>query len=160
MLSAFGAKVNHPVGGFDHLEVVFDHQHRVATIHQLMQHAQQLGHVVEMQTRRRFVKDVQSAAGGSLAQLASELNPLRFAARQCRRGLAQLHIIQADVVQRLQHGLDFRLVGKQFQGFLNIEVEHVVNVLAFELNLQGFAVEASPLANLARHPDVGQKVHL
>ena len=65
-VAAFGAEVDHPVGGLDHFEIVLDHDHRIALRHQLVQHFQQLLDVVEMQAGGRLVQDVERAAGGAL----------------------------------------------------------------------------------------------
>jgi hypothetical protein len=66
-VAAFGAEVDDPVGGLDDVEIVLDHHDRVALVDQLVQHFQQLGDIVEMQARRRFVEDVERAAGGALS---------------------------------------------------------------------------------------------
>jgi hypothetical protein len=50
-VAAFGAEVDQPVAGADHVEVVLDHHQRVAGIQQLAQGAHQLGDVVEVQAR-------------------------------------------------------------------------------------------------------------
>jgi hypothetical protein len=35
------AQVDHPVGGFDHLQIVLDDDHRIAGVGQLVQHLEQ-----------------------------------------------------------------------------------------------------------------------
>ena len=57
-VAAFGAEVDDPIGGFDHLEIMLDHHHGVALIHQLMQHLQQFSHVVEMQACGGFIEQI------------------------------------------------------------------------------------------------------
>src|SRR6478609_4613779 len=47
-IAALRAKVENPVGGFDDLQIVFDHDYGVALIDQRMQHLEQLSHVLEM----------------------------------------------------------------------------------------------------------------
>src|SRR5207302_10605020 len=42
----------------------------------------------------------------------------------------------------------------------NIQVEDVVNTVAFEADLQRFAVETPPFAHRAGYPNVGKEVHL
>ena len=54
-----GAQVDDPVGRLDHLEVVLDHDHRVAQVGQAMDHIEQLADVVEVQPGGRLVEDVQ-----------------------------------------------------------------------------------------------------
>ena len=80
------AQIDDPVGRLDHLDVVLDDDDRVAPLDEAMQEIEQLANVVEMQTRRRLVQQVECAACRALAQLASEFDPLRFAAGQGRGG--------------------------------------------------------------------------
>ena len=61
--AALGAEVDDPVGRLDHVEVVLDHDDRVAQVDQPLQHVEQLAHVVEVQPRRRLVQDVERPAG-------------------------------------------------------------------------------------------------
>ena len=75
-------KVDDPVGGLHHVEIVLDHQHGVALIDQTTEHVQQLADVLEVQAGRRLVEDVDGVAGAAFGQLTSELDPLGFAARQ------------------------------------------------------------------------------
>ena len=87
--AAFGAHVDHPVGGLDDVEVVLDHDDGVAGVAQLVQHLQQQLDVGEVQAGGRLVEDVQRAAGVALAELERQLDALRLAARQRGRALAE-----------------------------------------------------------------------
>ena len=40
-VTSLGAEIDDPVSGFDHVEIVFDDDHRVAVIAQTVQHFQQ-----------------------------------------------------------------------------------------------------------------------
>ena len=42
LLAAFRTHVDDPVGRLDHVQLMLDHHHRVAQIHQPLQHVQQL----------------------------------------------------------------------------------------------------------------------
>ena len=57
-LPALGSKINQPVSGFDDIEVMLDHDYRVALVPQAMQHPQQLADVVKMKPGGRFVQNV------------------------------------------------------------------------------------------------------
>jgi Skp family chaperone for outer membrane proteins len=59
---------------------VLDHHHRIALIHQPVQHFQQLAHILEMQARGRLVQHIQRAARGTARQFLGQLHPLRLAA--------------------------------------------------------------------------------
>src|SRR5690606_21295474 len=97
--AAFGPHVDHVVGHLDDVQVVLDHQHGVSLVHQALQHADQLLHVVEVQTGGGFVQDVEGTAGAAAAQLAGQLDALGLATAQGGAALAQLHVAQAHVDQ-------------------------------------------------------------
>jgi len=55
------AEIDHPVRTFDHLEIVFDHQHTVAGIREPLEDLQQDPYVVEVQAGGGFVEQEQRA---------------------------------------------------------------------------------------------------
>ena len=63
--TAFRAKIQHPIGSFDDFQIMFDHHHRIAGIHQRMQHFEQFAHIFEVQPSGRFIQDVKRAPGGA-----------------------------------------------------------------------------------------------
>ena len=72
-------------------------------IHQALQHAEELADVVEVQARssaRRGGRAVRPVARCDSS--FDELDPLRLAAGQGRRRLAEADVAQADVLQRLE----------------------------------------------------------
>ena len=83
------------VGGFDHFEIMFDDDDRVAGVDQCVQHFQQLADILEMQPGGRFVEDVQRAAGGPLREFLGEFDALRLAAGKRGRLLAEIDIAEA-----------------------------------------------------------------
>ena len=95
-----------------------------------------------------------------LDQLARQLDPLGLAAGERRRGLAELDVVEADVVQGLEHRRDLGDVGEVLERLLHVHVEHVADALALEPDVQRLAVEPLALADRAGDPDVGEKVHL
>ena len=78
--AAFRAQVDDPIGGLNHVQVVFDDDDRVAGIDEAVQHLQQLVDVGEMQTGRRFIEKVECLAGAAPAQFAGQLDALGLAA--------------------------------------------------------------------------------
>ena len=159
-VAALGPEVDDPVGALDDVEVVLDHEHGVAGVDEALQHTEQPAHVLEVETRGGLVEDVDGAAGGPLAQLGRQLHPLRFATRQRGRGLAEAHVAEPDVDERLQMARDRGLVGEELERLLDREVEDIGDVLALERDVEGVAVVARALAHLARHVHVGEEVHL
>ena len=82
VVAAFWAQVDHPIGGLDHVQLVLDHQHRVACVHQPVQAVQQALNIGQMQPGGRLVEDIEVApAAFDLAQLVGQLDPLCLATR-------------------------------------------------------------------------------
>ena len=107
-VAALRPEVDDPVGGLDDVEVVLDDEDRVAAVDQPVEHLEQLLDVGEVEAGRRLVEDVQRPAGRPPRQLGRQLDPLRLAARQRRRRLAEVDVAEADVVERLELGPDVR----------------------------------------------------
>ena len=55
-LAAFGAKIDNPVRRLDHVEIVLNHDHRIAVIGKAMQHFEQFLHVLEVQSCRWLIQ--------------------------------------------------------------------------------------------------------
>ncbi len=139
---------------------MFDHHHGIAGIDETVQHLQQLLNVIEVQSRRRLVENVKRLPRAAPAKFAGQLDALRLAARQGRGGLAELDVVESHVVQRLQHRLNARDIAEQFQPFLHVHLQHFMDALALEANLQRLAVEATALAHRTGHPHISQEIHL
>ena len=159
-VAALGTEVDDAVGGLDDVEVVLDDEHGVAAVDEALQHDEQLAHVVEVQAGGRLVEDVERAPGAAALQLARELHALRLAAGERRRRLAEVDVAETDVVERLELAPDRRDVLEEVERLLDRHVEDVADVLALVGDLERLAVVARALADLARHVDVGQEVHL
>ena len=46
--ATFRSKINEPVGGFDHIQVVLNHDNRIAVIAQSVEYGQQLANIFKM----------------------------------------------------------------------------------------------------------------
>ena len=159
-VAAVGPEVDDPVRRLDHVEVVLDHQYGVPAFDESREDAEQPLRVLEVQPGRRLVQHVHGAAGCPLPELRRELDPLRFPARQRRRGLPESHVPEADVEERLELPCDRRLVLEELERLLDRHVEDLGDVLVLERDVERVAVVAGALAHLARHVHVGQEVHL
>jgi hypothetical protein len=62
-VAAFGADVEQPVGALNHVEVVLNDEHGIAQLNQLVEGAEQLSDVLEMEARGGFVEDVERIGG-------------------------------------------------------------------------------------------------
>src|SRR3954447_23430865 len=159
-LPALGPHVDDAVGRLDHVEVVFDDHHRIPLVDEALEHLEQPLDVGEVQAGGRLVEDVERPPCRDLAELGGQLDPLRLAARQRRGGLAEPHVVEADIVQRLHPALDLRDVGEELERLLDRHVQHVGDRLALEADVERLAVVALAVALLARDVDVGEEVHL
>ena len=63
-LPALGSEIDNPVGVRPDVEIVLDHHHRIAGVHQSVQHPQQLFHVRHVQADRGLIEHVQGVPGG------------------------------------------------------------------------------------------------
>ena len=159
-VATFGAEIDDPVGRFDHFEIVLDDQHRVTGLDQRVQHLEELADIVEVQPGRRLVEDVEGAPGGAPRQFLGELDALRLAAREGRCRLADMDVAEPDLLQGQELVTDRRHGTEEIGALVDGHVEHVGDALTAEQYLQGLAVVAPPLADVALDIDVRQEMHL
>ncbi|MNX16520.1 hypothetical protein D3C86_463880 [compost metagenome] len=174
-VAAFGAEVDEPVAGADHVEVVLDDDQRMARVEQLAQRAHEPRDVVEVQAGGRLVEQEQRAlarhhlaargrALGRFGQEARELQALRLAARERGHGLAELHVVQAHVDDGLQHAQHVAVGVEQRRGLGHGEfqdVGHVVALgLALDLHFEDLGPVALAVAVGAAQVHVRQELHL
>ena len=168
VVSAFGAKVENPVGGGDDVQVVFNDQQAVAGGDELAQHGAQAGDVRFVQADGGFVQNVQRAAfalrcaatgGRAFGQFCDELDALRFAAGERRAGLAEGEITQAHVVQKLQRAGDGAVVGEEFARLRNGQRQKVCDVVAAPAHAARVFGKARAAAGFAGNFHVRQKTH-
>mgnify|MGYP003694175915 CR=1 FL=1 len=100
---------------------------RVAGLEQLAERGEQLRDVVEMQAGRRLVEDVEQALAAVRRQVRGDLDPLRLAARERRRRLAQSQIAEADFVEHLQAPQHLRRAAEERQRLAHGHVEDLVD---------------------------------
>ena len=104
-------------------------------------------------------RTIKRAACLPLAQLARQLHALRFAAGKRGRALAQVHVPEAHIHQRLQLLLELGHVGQHGERILDGQVEDIGDGVAVEFYRQGFLVIAAPVAHFALHVHVGHEIH-
>src|ERR1700723_999988 len=105
VVPAFGSQIHDPVGRLDDVQIVFDHDDRVALIAQALQYHQQLWDVGEVQTGGRFIENVERASGGALRKFLRQFHPLRLAAGERGCALTQPHVRETHIEQGLQFWL-------------------------------------------------------
>ena len=79
-VSSFGAEIDDPVGSFYDVKVVLDDDDGVAMVGQAVQYLEQHFDILEVQTGRRLVQDIQGASGIALGEFQGQLDALRLAA--------------------------------------------------------------------------------
>src|SRR5262249_28201067 len=158
---AFGAQVDDVVCRLDDIQVVLDHDYRMAIVDQAVQADQQAVDVGEVQTGGGLVEDVQVVlAAFELAELAGELDALGLAAGEDRRGVAQLEIAQAKILQDADLAGDRRLAREKLHALLDGEVEDLGDVLALVLHFQRVLVVTRSLARGAEDLHIGHERQL
>ena len=105
VLASPRADVHHPVRGPDGVLVVLDHDQRVAQVAQPQQGLEQPVVVPLVQPDGRLVQHVEHADQAG-ADLGREPDPLRLAAGQRAGGPVQRQVVQADVEQEAEPGID------------------------------------------------------
>ena len=160
VFAAAGAEVDDVVGRHDDVGVVFDDDDGGALVHQGVEHADELAHLVHVQAGGGLVQDVERAGQVALAELAGDFDALGLAAGQGGGGLAELDVFQADLGEHVELAHERRVVGEELTRLAHGHGQHVRDVLAPVLHLQGLGVVALALAGLAGDVDVGQEVHL
>src|SRR5690606_37402356 len=109
---------------------------------------------------RRLVEHVDGAPERPALQFGRELDALRLAAGERRRALADPDVAQADLLERLEIAVNAADRLEELGGLADRHLEHVGDRLALVLHREGLAVVPRSPADLARHIDVGQEVHL
>ena len=158
--AALGTHVDDPVGALDDVEVVLDDDDRVALVGQTLDDVEQLTDVLEVQARGRLVEHVDGASGGSLLQLARELDALGLTTRERRRGLTEADVAEPHVDEGAHVTRDGRNRFEEVGGLLDRHVEDLGDRLALEVHLERLTVVARTVAYLTGHVHVGQEVHL
>ena len=105
VLAGAGTQVDDPIGGEDGLAVVLDHQHGIAQVAQTLQGVQQAGIIARVQTDGWLVQHIQHAHQAR-ADLGRQADALRFAAGEAGRRALQGEVVQTDIHQEAQAGLD------------------------------------------------------
>ena len=120
-VAALGAEIDDPVGGADHVEVVLDDEQRVAGVEQLAG-TRAAAWRCPRSAGRWSARRTGTACRGALVlesteprfgQVAGELQALRLAAGERRHRLAELHVLEAHVGERLQARGDLRRVARR-----------------------------------------------
>ena len=161
-IAALGTQIDDPVGGFDDIHIVLDHQHRVSAVDQTLQRGQQRADVGEMQAGGGLVKYEQFAllVAGTIADKARKFEALGLPAGHGVDRLAQSNIAQSHVGQGLQCRNHFPVIGEKRQRLIHRHGQNVMDVVSPVAHIQHFGFEALSLAVRTENEDIGEKLHL
>ena len=98
--------------------------------------------------------------GGQAAEVADELEPLRFASAERIQRLAEREIAEADLGEHGEPALNVRLRREKRQRVADGRVEQIGDRAAVPGDRQHLWLEAAAFADRARHEDVGEELHL
>ncbi len=125
-----GAELDDPIGRLDHVQIMLDHQDRVAPVDHPLEDRDQEADVLEVETGGRLVEDEKPFAGLGLGvgrgigigigfaflgligkgfaarQMADQLDPLGLAAGELVERLAEPEVAEADIAEEIERGGD------------------------------------------------------
>ena len=156
---AAGTEVDHPVRGFDDVEVMLDDDRGVAALDEAVDGREQQHDVRRMQAGRGFVEDVQRPARAWPRQLRREFHPLRLSPGEHGRRMADAEVAEAECVERSERAGNRRLVREERERVGDGHLEHVVNRRAAVPHRQRRVVEPAAVARLARHRHRAEELH-
>src|SRR5437868_15466674 len=105
---------------------MFDNQQRSTSFQQFAESAEQLGNVIEMQSRRRLVENVEDALIVGAAQVRRQLRALRFCGRKRCRRLSGTQVAEANLIQNSACGNDVRKIHVRSKGLAGSELQSLV----------------------------------
>ena len=138
---------------------MFNDDDRVAAFHEFLEHVHEDADVFEVQSRGRFVQDVERTARVALGEFRGEFHALAFSAREGGAGLSDFNVAQSDFLKHFDFVEDVGHVFEELHGLVDGHVQHVGDALSFEAHLQSLVVVALAVAGFAGHEHIGQEVH-
>ena len=164
VLAGAGTDVDDPVALADRLLVVLDDDHRVAEVAQARQRVDQAPVVALVQPDRRLVEHVQRADEAG-ADLAGEADALRLAAGERAGGPRQREVVEPDVEQEPEPGVDLlghplgdhpvalgQLErGEELGALADRQVAHLGDVAVVDRDRERRRLQPGAVARVARH---------
>lgn len=167
--AAVGAELHDPVGFRQEVEVVLDHDHRVALRDECVQHADEAFAVAQVQADGGLFEQVQVArrlaafalgvAGQAAGELGDELEALRLAAAERGRALAERQVAESAVDHELAGLAELRVEIEEGDGFLEGELQHLADGFALPDDVAELGAVARAVAVVARQVGVGHEGH-
>ncbi len=139
---------------------MFDDQHRVARFHELVEDFDEPAHILKVKPGCGLIEDIEGPPGGALGELSSEFDALGFAPREGGGGLAQVEVVEPHSFEHAQGAGDLWMIGESLKRFPDGQFENIGDGKPLVAHSQGGFIETLPLAFLAAHEHIGEKVHL
>ena len=139
---------------------MLNNHHGIAAVGQSPQNLDQLVHIRKMESGRRLIQNVDRLSGASLGEFGCQLDSLRLSSRKLCGRLSQFYIGKSHIVERLDLAVDGRHIFKELQRLLHRHIQHIINAFSFILDLKRLPVVPLSLADLARHINIRQEMHL
>ena len=158
--SPSGTHVDDMVGGFHHVEVVFDYQHGVPPVDEPVEDGQEGVDVLEMEAGGRFVENEEGLAGVAFGEFGGEFHALVLSAGKGGGGLSELDVAEAYILKHFDFFQDIGLMLEELYGLIDCHVEDIGDGFPLEAYLEGLAVVAAPSAVFAGDEDIGEEIHL
>ena len=155
-----GPQVYHPVGGLDHVHVVFDHEHRVSPVHEPVERGEELVDVLEVEPGGGFVEYEQAVCVVRGREVPGKLEPLGLAARQGVDGLAQGHVPEPHPGERREKGGEPGRVLEEGAGLVHGHGKNAVDVFAPVGDVQHLGQKPRAPALRAGDEHVREELHL
>ena len=167
MPAGSGAHVHQVVRGIEQVLVVFHAEDGVPGIPQTENGCQEKGHFIEVKAAGGFVQNEQGPfpvfrqfPGRGFGQFRSYFYALGFSAGKGVRPAVEIEVSQPYVLHAFQDGGGSGQGGKEFRRFVHGQGQRLGNGFPFPGDFQRFPVVALPLAGVAGHCHVSQKVHV
>ena len=165
-LSAFfaglGSDVDDMVGGFDHFHIVLDDHEGVSGVDETVEDAEEARDVVEVESGGRFVEEQQRSFGFGVGEMGGEFESLGFAAGEEAGRLSEPQVTESDILERLQRGGDFLVLGEFFEEGECLgdgHFEDVVHRVSVEVDAEDVGLETFAAAGRADERHVAEELH-
>src|ERR1700761_4256143 len=117
-IATLGTQIDDMIRDLDDIQIMFDHEHRISPVHQLVQYIQQMPDIFEVETRRRLIENIKGLTRILLPQLRTQLYPLRLATAKRNRALTECDIPQPHFLQDLDLAIQIRYILEKGHGFI------------------------------------------
>lgn len=158
-VAGFGAHIENPVRGLDHIEIVFDDDDRIADIDQAVEDLEKFGDIFEVESSGGFIEEVEGFAGGGSCQFSGKFDALGLASAEGGCGLAEGDVFETDIAEGFEDMANFGDIEEEFVGLSDLHFEDIVDGVTLIAHAEDFLGEAFSLAGFAGDPDIGEEVH-